>query len=648
MAEKAINSLEEILRRIGTLASSPAGGIEDQYAQVAAPAVAAQLRTMAAPVTQMAKQLAKKVLTKVKLASTTELIREKLRDEGNSQHQPDSKYDQEQLAMGIKVEQEHVENVPVRKEIAKDHLEEDPRYYTHLREMEKKYAADVMPSSSKYHPLKEGLLGVTTPFSWKGSKDTNNTLPLGLLGAILGMQISSRSVKKELGEIFSENAIKREFSSRGSRTLINKLISEGARQTGKERIPAYFSMKELFRPVMDKDWAELQGTVTKQLSSQPALYYKALLPKNVAKKVGLRSREFIFSHGGMPPEVLAHEVAHAYPKGILEKILAHLTQALTIPARGALPGALGLGLYGALTSKEEKESLPWTAKAVPWIGALPLTIVPEELRADLRGLSYLKALGEPTRGAWKTLGPALAHHTVRTLPLAIGSLGAYLALKRYHDRKHQEYLGSSGETSKSAAKIASDLLDTVKVRHIDGNEARKKNIEFALGGNHYRYNFIPKNEVWLENPTKNKNDQIANVTHEIVERMLCKEKGMPYESAHEVASKVERKLRSTLEKKSSDDITFPEFDRHKYLKLCAMLLPLTASIQGLGATVRSAAQAKAKTFPWREVPGNILKWAPDTILSALLGGAGTDYLVNKEILGQREGAVVKRADEQEP
>jgi len=51
-----------------------------------------------------------------------------------------AKYDQAQLKQGIKVEMEHTDDPAKAKEIAMDHLEEDPRYYTHLAEMERKHA----------------------------------------------------------------------------------------------------------------------------------------------------------------------------------------------------------------------------------------------------------------------------------------------------------------------------------------------------------------------------------------------------------------------------------------------------------------------------------------------------------------------------
>ncbi len=57
---------------------------------------------------------------------------------GKHRHMSDEDFDPEQLAMGIKVEMEHTDDVNIAKEIAKDHLAECATYYTRLELMEKK------------------------------------------------------------------------------------------------------------------------------------------------------------------------------------------------------------------------------------------------------------------------------------------------------------------------------------------------------------------------------------------------------------------------------------------------------------------------------------------------------------------------------
>lgn len=56
---------------------------------------------------------------------------------GIGDKRPDSDFDAEQLKSGIKVEMEHTKDPDIAKEIAKDHLSEDPNYYKKLKKIEK-------------------------------------------------------------------------------------------------------------------------------------------------------------------------------------------------------------------------------------------------------------------------------------------------------------------------------------------------------------------------------------------------------------------------------------------------------------------------------------------------------------------------------
>jgi hypothetical protein len=51
---------------------------------------------------------------------------------GLSDGEPDSNFDSEELDKGEEVEQEHTGDKSLAKEIAKDHLKEDGKYYTKL------------------------------------------------------------------------------------------------------------------------------------------------------------------------------------------------------------------------------------------------------------------------------------------------------------------------------------------------------------------------------------------------------------------------------------------------------------------------------------------------------------------------------------
>lgn len=47
---------------------------------------------------------------------------------------PDSDYDPDELAAGIKEEMEHTDDPAIAKKIAKDQLDKDPKYYTHMKD----------------------------------------------------------------------------------------------------------------------------------------------------------------------------------------------------------------------------------------------------------------------------------------------------------------------------------------------------------------------------------------------------------------------------------------------------------------------------------------------------------------------------------
>lgn len=62
--------------------------------------------------------------------------REKLQG-GAGDNRPDSDFDKKQLETGIKHELEHTKDRQIAKEIAKDHLSEDPNYYEKIKKIEK-------------------------------------------------------------------------------------------------------------------------------------------------------------------------------------------------------------------------------------------------------------------------------------------------------------------------------------------------------------------------------------------------------------------------------------------------------------------------------------------------------------------------------
>ena len=83
---------------------------------------------------------------------------------------------------------------------------------------------------------------------------------------------------------------------------------------------------------------------------------------------------------------------------------------------------------------------------------------------------------------------------------------------------------------------------------VRGDEVRRIHYpDFSQGGNGYRYNFIPKNEVWIEESLP-PDDRAYALIHELYESSLI-QGGMSYDAAHAQTTDLEKKLRNQV----SDD-----------------------------------------------------------------------------------------------
>jgi hypothetical protein len=90
---------------------------------------------------------------------------------------------------------------------------------------------------------------------------------------------------------------------------------------------------------------------------------------------------------------------------------------------------------------------------------------------------------------------------------------------------------------------------SINVYTVDGDYVRDKYYnEFTMGGNGYRYKFIPKSEVWLEQCLDDQ-DAEDTLVHEVKESKLMA-KGWSYNKAHKAASSTEKHKRE----KQSDQL----------------------------------------------------------------------------------------------
>jgi hypothetical protein len=95
------------------------------------------------------------------------------------------------------------------------------------------------------------------------------------------------------------------------------------------------------------------------------------------------------------------------------------------------------------------------------------------------------------------------------------------------------------------AKAKEEIIDTIKIRYVDGEEVRKKEIDFCLAGNGFRFpGLIPQDEIWVEKVYKDdKLDLVSDLCHECVERLTMKFLGLTYDTAHDLANVAEKAVR---------------------------------------------------------------------------------------------------------
>ncbi len=84
----------------------------------------------------------------------------------------------------------------------------------------------------------------------------------------------------------------------------------------------------------------------------------------------------------------------------------------------------------------------------------------------------------------------------------------------------------------------------MRVKFVDGERVRQsqKLPRFIGGGHGHVYNFVPREEIWLERML-NKRAHRFNFAHEIIEVILMKERRFSYEKAHAIANQLEGELR---------------------------------------------------------------------------------------------------------
>lgn len=95
------------------------------------------------------------------------------------------------------------------------------------------------------------------------------------------------------------------------------------------------------------------------------------------------------------------------------------------------------------------------------------------------------------------------------------------------------------------------LIETVTWQSVDVTEIRNHiDIDFTDGGHGYRYDYIPKDEIWIDS-SESKIDNECCMVHEFVERLVMKELGVTdYDEAPgDFAAPIEQLFRDICVKK---------------------------------------------------------------------------------------------------
>lgn len=82
---------------------------------------------------------------------------------------------------------------------------------------------------------------------------------------------------------------------------------------------------------------------------------------------------------------------------------------------------------------------------------------------------------------------------------------------------------------------------------VDGEYLRNRNvdIDFVFGGNGGRYAYVPTGDLWIER-TLSKTDAAPTILHEAIEDRLMRTRGLSYDTAHDRASAVEKRMRARI------------------------------------------------------------------------------------------------------
>jgi hypothetical protein len=135
-------------------------------------------------------------------------------------------------------------------------------------------------------------------------------------------------------------------------------------------------------------------------------------------------------------------------------------------------------------------------------------------------------------------------------------------------------------------KLIGEIYDNTKIYLVDGDYVRdnvcvNKETQFVEGGHGYVYDWIPKDEIWVEEMI-NKEDQAKNGMHEIYEYTLMKYIKEEYNDAHAKTLTVENLVR----KLSNEGIKSKETNEKRGINKMSLLTRMYEGSGSIGQCFR--------------------------------------------------------------
>lgn len=115
-------------------------------------------------------------------------------------------------------------------------------------------------------------------------------------------------------------------------------------------------------------------------------------------------------------------------------------------------------------------------------------------------------------------------------------------LKEYHEQKRKFFETERGKKFLSYKTEKFKNLQGLSVWFVDGTKLRSGlkagDVDFTMGGQGYRYLYVPKYEIWIDQLYKGSKELWSIIWHEYIERALM-QKSQDYDEAHITASHLE-------------------------------------------------------------------------------------------------------------